>query len=91
MDLGIRQIIKVRRNYMEKEITTTQYRTLEGIRALSSQLNKDLERLVIATSDISGEELDEQNYGHTSDFIFGDMTVKEYLRKIKVSINKKKF
>jgi hypothetical protein len=75
----------------KKEISKTEYLTLEGIRALSTQLNRQLELLVISTSDITREELDENNYGHAADFIFSpDEKVKEHLRKLGISVNKNK-
>lgn len=76
----------------KKEITKTEYLTLEGIRTLSNQLNKELELLVIATANITGEDLDENNYGHASDFVYSpNETVKSHLRKLGIEINRKRF
>lgn len=62
---------------------------LEGIRVLSKSKNKELEELATAVSEITGEKLDETNYGHASDFIFSpDETVKSHLKKLKIIIKK---
>lgn len=72
---------------MKKTITKDEYLMLEGIRALSNQLNKQLEQMVLTTAEITGEELDEDDYGHASDFIFGfDDTAKTHLKKLGLKI-----
>lgn len=76
----------------KEEITKTEYLTLEGIRALSERLNKELDYLVLAVADITGEDLDENNYGLATDFIFSpEEKVKEHLRKLGISVNRNKF
>jgi hypothetical protein len=72
---------------MKKTITKKQYLELEGIRQLSKRLNEELETLVLCVADITGEELDETNYGLASDFIFSpDETVKSHLKQLGITI-----
>lgn len=74
----------------KKEITKQEYLQLEGIRALSNKLNTQLEDLVQVVASITGEKLDEHNYGLASDFIyFKGATVQEYLKKIGVAISRR--
>jgi hypothetical protein len=81
----------MRERTTKKEISTTEYQALEGLRVLSAQLNKDLERLVFVVADITGESLDEYGYGLATDFIFSpDETVKSHLKKLNLTINRKK-
>lgn len=66
-----------------KKLSKKDLLALEGIRVLSANLNRDLERLILVVADITGEKLDEHNYGHAADFIFTpDETVKEHLQKV---------
>ena len=72
---------------MLKTPLSTKYLQLEGIRVLSSSLYKQLEELVLATADITGEKLDESNYGLAADFIWTpEETVKDHLKKLDILI-----
>jgi len=71
-----------------KTITKNQYLELEGIRVLSKKYNEQLEQLVVCVAQITGEELDDQNYGHASDFIFSNESVKSHLRKLDIEVSK---
>lgn len=66
-----------------KKITKTKYLQLEGLRIISKRLNKQLEEVVLAVAEITGEQLDDTNYGHASDFVYqSDETVKTHLSKL---------
>lgn len=73
-----------------KEITQKEYRELEGIRVLAKKFEEELQWLVLCVSDITGEELDEDNYGLASDFVYSTESVKSHLKKLGLKVSSKK-
>ena len=77
---------------MEKktQISQREYRELEGIRVLSKKIEEQLQWLVLCVAEITGEDLDENNYGLASDFIYSDDSVRTHLKKLEIEISKTK-
>ena len=69
------------------KISKTDYYKLIGLRHLATMKNKELEDLALAVSEITGEKLDDSNYGHASDFIYSEMTVESLLKKLDVEVS----
>lgn len=75
---------------MKKEITQREARELEGVRALSKKLEEQMQWLVLCTAEIVGEDLDENNYGHSSDFIYSEESTRAFLKRNDVAISRVK-
>lgn len=78
---------KPKEEKMKTEITKNEYIQLEGIAILARQKDKELREMVYAMAEIIGEELEEDGYGHSFDFIYGTYdSVKKFLsmRDIKI-------
>lgn len=68
-------------------ISKTDYYKLIGLRHLSTFKNQELESLKSAVVEITGEKLDDSDYGHASDFVYqDDISVKELLRKLNIKV-----
>jgi hypothetical protein len=75
---------------MKTIITQREARELEGIRVLSKKLEEQLQWLTICVAEIIDEDLDEDNYGHSSDFIYSNESSRSFLKKRGIAISKTK-
>lgn len=69
-----------------KKISDTDYACLVGLKMLSKQADRELIRMTKMAAKIVGEELDETGYGHAHDFIYSDVPMEGFLRKVGVEV-----
>ena len=71
----------------KKTITQSEMYALLGLQVLGKQHLGVLEQLRLAGIEITGEDDD---MGHTSDFVYGDLTMKELAKRLGFTIEKPK-
>lgn len=79
---------KIERQTTKTTIRQSDYYALEGLAHLAKkhqEYGKKLEQSVI---DITGEKTEVWNGGHSGDFCYGDMSVKELLDKLDLKVKK---
>lgn len=73
---------------MKKKITKEEYLQLEGLKQLAQLHEREGENLSKAIAMIVGEELDENNYGISTDFIWEEITVGTFLKRHEIKVKK---
>jgi hypothetical protein len=68
---------------MAKTITKQQYLQLAGLLTLAERYNGELEEIKHAAMEITG---DADEYGHTSDAVFGERAIVDLLRLLKITV-----
>lgn len=72
---------------MKTEITKKDEMSLIGIKTISNKLMSQMTMLTKMTAEIIDEELDENDYGHSADFLYcEDISVGELLNRLEIKI-----
>lgn len=72
---------------MKTEITKKDEMSLIGIKTIANKLLSQMTMLTKMTAEIIDEELDKNDYGHSSDFLYcEDVSVGELLNRFEIKI-----